>query len=244
MRVILKVKEKIAEHILQRNLEEIVYGYVDNQIGKIVDQEITFVCDKYYLVDPAFYVKYLEYLSDDDRKEYKPENTLSKLSDKVKSKISGVPSNENKKTNKDDELIKSFFLSTDDKNWENYVVSTKDKNGKIAKKQLEDIISEFQNKNSSIYLKNDYDGSDKNANYELSLFSADTQKFYQTLRPETNVIVVDFRKQRELVEYRISELKTIIKDQQEAVQLEINEKILKNFNDLFGFKPTIDKCFE
>jgi len=189
-------------------------------------------------------IKYLEYLSDDDRKEYKPENTLSKLSDKVKSKISGVPSNENKKTNKDDELIKSFFLSTDDKNWENYVVSTKDKNGKIAKKQLEDIISEFQNKNSSIYLKNDYDGSDKNANYELSLFSADTQKFYQTLRPETNVIVVDFRKQRELVEYRISELKTIIKDQQEAVQLEINEKILKNFNDLFGFKPTIDKCFE
>lgn len=59
---------------LQRNLEEIVYGYVDDQIGLIVDQEITFVCDKYYLVDPAFYVKYLEYLNDKNLEEYKKNN--------------------------------------------------------------------------------------------------------------------------------------------------------------------------
>lgn len=59
---------------LQKNLEEIVYGYVDNNIDEIVDQEITFVCDKYYLVDPAFYVKYLEYLNDKNLDEYKKNN--------------------------------------------------------------------------------------------------------------------------------------------------------------------------
>jgi hypothetical protein len=53
---------KEAEQELKRNLEEIVYGYVDNQIDKVDDQEITFICDKYYLVDPAFYHKYLKYL--------------------------------------------------------------------------------------------------------------------------------------------------------------------------------------
>lgn len=63
-----------AKQELQDNLENIVYGYVDNQMDKIVDQEITFVCDKYYLVDPAFYVKYLEYLNDKNLDEYKKNN--------------------------------------------------------------------------------------------------------------------------------------------------------------------------
>ena len=59
---------------LQERLENIVYGYVNNQMDKIVDQEITFVCDKYYLVDPAFYHKYLEYLNDKNLDEYKKNN--------------------------------------------------------------------------------------------------------------------------------------------------------------------------
>jgi hypothetical protein len=59
---------------LEDNLENIVSGYVNNQMDKIVDQEITFVCDKYYLVDPAFYVKYLEYLNDKNLDEYKKNN--------------------------------------------------------------------------------------------------------------------------------------------------------------------------
>jgi hypothetical protein len=63
-----------AHKELQERLEDIVYGYVNNQIDKIVDQEITFVCDKYYLVDPAFYVKYLEYLNDKNLDEYKKNN--------------------------------------------------------------------------------------------------------------------------------------------------------------------------
>jgi hypothetical protein len=63
-----------AHKELQERLEDIVSGYVDNQIDKIVDQEITFVCDKYYLVDPAFYVKYLEYLNDKNLDEYKKNN--------------------------------------------------------------------------------------------------------------------------------------------------------------------------
>lgn len=63
-----------AQAELQNNLEDIVSGYVNNQMDKIVDQEITFVCDKYYLVDPAFYVKYLEYLNDKNLDEYKKNN--------------------------------------------------------------------------------------------------------------------------------------------------------------------------
>ena len=63
-----------AHKELQERLEDIVYGYVNNQMDKIVDQEITFVCDKYYLVDPAFYVKYLEYLNDKNLDEYKKNN--------------------------------------------------------------------------------------------------------------------------------------------------------------------------
>jgi hypothetical protein len=66
--------EEEAKQESQRDLEEIVYGYVNNQMDKIVDQEITFVCDKYYLVDPAFYVKYLEYLNDKNLDEYKKNN--------------------------------------------------------------------------------------------------------------------------------------------------------------------------
>ena len=59
---------------LQDNLENIVSGYKDSDIGEIIDQEITFVCDKYYLVDPAFYTKYLEYLNDKNLDEYKKNN--------------------------------------------------------------------------------------------------------------------------------------------------------------------------
>lgn len=47
---------------LIKNLEGIVSGYEDSNIDAVIDNEITFVCDKYYLVDPAFYDMYLEYL--------------------------------------------------------------------------------------------------------------------------------------------------------------------------------------
>ena len=191
-------------------------------------------------------IQYQTYLEGDDRKEYKPQNTLSELSEKTKQKLSGIPSNENKKTDKDKELIKSFYLDETETNWESYIspptknITTKKPEGII----LKNIIDEFSNENSDIYLKKDWEvSSDNNSNFEMSLFTGNT-RFFQTLKEDTSVLVADFRKQRELVEERIKELESIISEQREAVQLEINERLLKNFKKLFGFNPTINKCFE
>ena len=100
-------------------------------------------------------LKYQTYLEDDDRKEYKPQNTLSELSEKTKQKLSGVPSDENKKTGKDSELIESFYKDESETNWENYIVlPTKDAvTKKVTSVRLENIIDDFSSKNSNIYLK-------------------------------------------------------------------------------------------
>lgn len=55
-------------------LDNLVEGYKDYGLGEVNEQEITFICDKYYLVDPAFYIKYLEYLNDKNLDEYKKNN--------------------------------------------------------------------------------------------------------------------------------------------------------------------------
>ena len=189
--------------------------------------------------------KYQSYLEDDDRKEYKPKNTTKGLSDKTKQKILGIPSDENRKTNKDAELINSFYFGDSQNNWENYIVEpTKDiTTNKVVGIKLENIIDDFISTNSNIYLKNDYDpSSEKNSNFKI--FEFKKTDFFQKLKKETNVLVADFRKQRELVESRIKELEITIKSQRESVQLEINERITSKFRKLFGFNPTIDKCFE
>jgi len=191
-------------------------------------------------------LQYQSYLEGDDRKEYKPQNTLKELSEKTKQKLSGVPSDENKKTKKDSVLIESFYLDESETNWENYIVApTIDiKTKKVTSVRLENIIDDFSSENSNIYLKNDYEPSSvKNSNFEMSIFTGNTQ-FYNRLKKDTSVLVADFRKQRELVEDRIKELEITIKSQREAVQLEINERLLNNFKKLFGFNPTIDNCFE
>jgi len=189
--------------------------------------------------------KYVEFLDDADRKEFKPENSLKGLSDKVKLKIKKIPSDENKITSKDRELIDSFPLSSpnESESWERYISTKNIKTNKPEKIKLETIVNGFTNENSIFYLKKDWDTtSEKNSNFQISLLS--NTDFYKTLKKETTVLVADFRKQRELVEGRIIELETIIKEQRENVQLEINDRLLKNFRDLFGFNPTIDNCFE
>ena len=133
-----------------------------------------------------------------------------------------------------------------DRDWETYIVApTIDiKTKKVTSVRLENIIDDFSSENSNIYLKNDYEPSSvKNSNFEMSIFTGNTQ-FYNRLKKDTSVLVADFREQRELVEDRIKELEITIKAQREAVQLEINERLLNNFKRLFGFNPTIDNCFE
>ena len=91
------------------------------------------------------------------------------------------------------------------------------------------------------------DTSGKNNSFNIELFKQrrDNGSLYSpTMTKNAQVLVADFRKQRELVEYSIIELEEIIKIQKEVVQSEINEQLLKNFKDKFGFKPTIDNCFE
>lgn len=45
----------------QRDFQEIIDGYQEGEIEKIKRQEITFICDEYYLLDLEYYDKFLNY---------------------------------------------------------------------------------------------------------------------------------------------------------------------------------------
>ena len=196
--------------------------------------------------------KYQEYLSSDKRIEYKPTNTVTEAKEKNQKKTEKISGSENKTTSKDEELINSFPNILSENAWEDYIVSpTKDENNKISAKKYSDILDLFTNDSSgnNLLLTNSYDGdtSGKNNSFNKELFNklANDGTFYSpTMTKDSQVLVADFRKQRELVEYSLIELEEIIKEQREVVQTEINEQILENFKSKFGFKPTINNCFE
>jgi hypothetical protein len=196
--------------------------------------------------------KYQEYLSSDKRTEYKPTNTLSESKEKNQKKTEKISGSENKANAKDQELINSFPNILDENAWEDYIVSpTKDTGGKISAKTYESILDlfYFSGGTNNLYLRNNYEGdtSGKNNSFNIELFKklvTEGTLYSPTMTKNTQVLVADLRKQRELVEYSIIELEEIIKIQKEVVQSEINEQLLKNFKDKFGFKPTIDNCFE
>jgi len=196
--------------------------------------------------------KYQEYLASDKRIEYNPTNTLSLLKEKAQKKIEKVSGSENKSNPKDDELIKSFNNILSENAWEDYIVSpTKNISNKITPKKYEDILDLFylNEGTNNLYLTNSYDGdtSGKNNSFDIERFKTLVKEnvyYSATMTKNTQVLVADFRKQRELVEYSIIELEEIIKEQREIVQTEINEQILENFRKKFGFNPTISSCFE
>ena len=196
--------------------------------------------------------KYQEYLSSDKRTEYKPTNTTSEAKEKNQKKTEKISGSENKANAKDQELINSFPNILNENAWEDYIVSpTKDTSGKISAKTYESILDLFylSGGTNNLYLLISYvgDTSGKNNSFNIELFKQrrDNGSLYSpTMTKNAQVLVADFRKQRELVEYSIIELEEIIKIQKEVVQSEINEQLLKNFKDKFGFKPTIDNCFE
>jgi hypothetical protein len=66
-----KIKEKEVLEDSKREMNKIVSGYQEGGIEDISEQEITFVCKEYYLVDDAFLHKMVEYLN----------QNVSKLSD-------------------------------------------------------------------------------------------------------------------------------------------------------------------
>ena len=198
-------------------------------------------------------LKYQEYLESDQRVKFTPDNTLESAKDLAISKTKKVTKFDD--LQKDKNLIKSFTDNgSDDNSWENYIVSpTKNINSKPESKVLSEVLNNFFIQDSKIYLKNpSYDnGPQINTNFNIKEFirQVDGKIFYSpktNLLPTSNVFVVDFRKQRALVEDSIIDIEDIIKIQREIVQLELNEKLLKNFKDSLNvqFNPTIGKCFE
>lgn len=53
---------------LKSNIDEIVSGYIEGDLKDVGKHEITFICDKYYLVDESFYPKLLKYIKSKGQK--------------------------------------------------------------------------------------------------------------------------------------------------------------------------------
>ena len=66
-----EIKEMEVLKDSKRDMYNIVSGYQEGGLKEISDQEITFVCKEYYLVEDVFIHKMIEYL----------EQNISKLSD-------------------------------------------------------------------------------------------------------------------------------------------------------------------
>jgi hypothetical protein len=196
--------------------------------------------------------KYQEYLASDKRLDYKPTNTVSAAKEKDQKKTQKVSGTENRANSKDEALIKSFPNITSENAWEDYIVSpTKNTENKVVSQSYKSILDlfSFSGGTNNLYLINSYDGdtSGKNNNFNIDKFKEQRNGgiyYSKTMSGDTQVLVADFRKQRELVEYSIIELEEIIKEQREVVQTEINAQIIENFKNKFGFKPTVNNCFE
>ena len=198
-------------------------------------------------------LEYQKYLKSDQRVKFKPDNTLESAKLKDILKTQKIKENETILSPKDADLINSFTDNGSDENsWERYIVN-KDVNLKPDTLPLSVILESFTLPNSSIYLlKPSYDkGPEINTNFSIQQFikQVEGRNFYSpttNLLETSNVLVADFRKQRALVEDSIKDLEEIIKIQKEIVQIELNEKLLKNFRESLNvqFDPTIGKCFE
>ena len=180
-----------------------------------------------------------------------PNNTLDEAKEIAENKTSKNINPDSSDNNGDKTLIETFFNIEDTDNWENFIVTKNIKN-EIESLPFSEILNSFITpvENNSLYLKNDYEeSSEKNALFAINLLETQiNDNTYYTpntkLNPESNVLVADFRKQREFLEKRIKDLEKDVKVLRERVENEINEELLRNFEQRFNFKPTISKCFE
>jgi len=207
----------------------------------------------YIITLNSIILKYQEYLKSDQRIKFTPDNTLESAKLKDILKTQKIKENETIISPKDNDLIESFTNNgSDESSWKKYIVN-KDVNLQPDPLPLSVILESFTLPNSSIYLiKPSYEkGPDINVKFNTQQFiqKVEGKNFYSPttkLLPTSNVLVADFRKQRALVEDSIIDLEAIIKIQKEIVQIELNEKLLKNFRESLNvqFDPTIGKCFE
>lgn len=206
--------------------------------------------------------KYNEYINGIAENKANPVDSVSNQKEEQQKIPEGLQ--DGLRENYDDNIINSFNIAVKGQNnedkWENFLIYTEDENGRPLSKKLSDVLDKFINGSGSdnipIGLTTNYVGGDDGVNvgFNIKRFTTDVLvdgekggKYYKNpykFKEDTNVFVIDFRKQRDYVEDGIQKLEEDIKVLREQVQIEINEKILKNFEEQFKFRPTINKCFE
>jgi len=195
--------------------------------------------------------KYNEYINVVKDSKYAPNDSVGKLKDESQSLTKSV------KQNYDESVISAFESRTDpDNDWKTYTITDPQKEPKRFK--LFEVIDEFINGNNTenVKLSSNYKEGDDSVNTNIDLETFKTNAlvngdkggiYYKNpykFKEDTNVYLVDFRKQRAVVENAIQKVESEIKEIRELVETELNEEILKNFQSQFGFRPTIDKCIE
>jgi hypothetical protein len=207
----------------------------------------------YVITLNSLILKYKEYLNSDSRVPYKPVNSVQELSEKKRiDKLNGFfelnPT--------DEKLISSFNDITNENNWLNFVsASFKNSSNEVTGLVLSTVLEKMYTSGDVINLNNDYNKGKNNEIFEINTFikevnnsitnSNSNNSFYgDSLLPQSNVFVVDFREQRVLVDKSIQELKDVIKEQSDIVQKDLNNTLLVNFKKENNFNPTINSCFE
>jgi len=152
--------------------------------------------------------------------------------------------------NKD--MLESFNISDSSEDyWKNFVVSLDEDSNKVEPIKLPTVLSSMSLPGNSLNLFKTYDkpAQDTNKFFNMNSFikAADSSDYFYSksngLSDNTNVIVVDFREQRERVQGVIEELIIIAKEEKEKVQKTLNDDMTKKFQEELGFRPTIDNCF-
>ena len=146
-----------------------------------------------------------------------------------------------------DDFLESFYLGSEESIKHTFYIHPETKNinsNSIDPKKIEYILDEMgkSSTESTLSLANNYNENKNNENFQLIEFNK--QKI-NLMNPIGDVFcfVVDFRKQRELLENLIKIVDEDIKNEREKVNELINKEILSKFEEKYGFNPTIENCF-
>ena len=152
----------------------------------------------------------------------------------------------------DTAMLKSFKFTNleqpDSENyWKEFVVKLDDDLNPKPEK-LKDVLDNMSDINDDLSLSETYENSPTETNVKFNMVNFTNKKgssFYTKggLTKDSNVYVVDFREIRDRVAGTIDELRKISKIESDKVEEILNKKILLNFQEELGFKPTISNCF-
>jgi hypothetical protein len=131
-----------------------------------------------------------------------------------------------------------------------YVDGTTKNSNSIESKKLSEILNFMGFPLLQLSLTKDYEGSDNNTTFDIKNYNKlkNENAFYSsTLSADTNVFVVDFRKQRALLQNLIQTLDKAVIQKEKQVSEEINTELTNKFSEIGGkkteFGPTIENCF-